>query len=257
MRNSHRHTDSATSINRDDIELAKKSSPAVHPLVHGEDGTSQYGTASVSTDMHNMVDKLVSSETSEPEQDSIDDVNRNRLSLQNATPDGLNGTPRASHAFLNSQPRAPSMEREETIRPVLPSIWNTPFAPLPGEANSSPRTRPSTAHYLDSNTSGGVSSSGLFRQDLARQQDLLALQSSPIQSIEAPSSWTEQPMFNGQADAVSATATPFQGSGLLSSSEYGSSAVDDFGPEILNRQRKEIGARFGVIGETPPSGQQG
>lgn len=204
-----------------------------------------------------MVDKLVSSEASEPDQDPLDQENRNRLSLQTATAaDTFNGTPRASHSFPNDPPRAPSMEREETIRPVFPSIWNTPFAPLPGEANTSPRTRPSTARRLDPNTPVGLSSSGLFRQDIIRQQNLLDLQSSPYQSPEIASSWAEQPTSYEREGNVLATTMRFQGSGLLSSSDQSLNTSDEFGPMIRDGQKGK-GARFGIIGEAPPSGQNG
>lgn len=258
-RNSHRHNASATSINRDDIEFAKRASPAVHQTVSGEDDVSQSCTASVSTDMQNMVDKLVSSETSEPEQDLLNEGNPNRLSLQSAAmTDAVTGTPRASTSLPANELRASSMEREETIRPVFPSIWNTPFAPLPGEASGSPRTRPSTARQLDLNTNGEISSSGLFRQDLARQQNLLTLQSSPFQPTESSGSWIPQPTFNAKESIVpAAAAAGFRGSGLLESSDFGSSESTYAGPPIANRQADAKHAKYGVIGETPPSGQHG
>ena len=116
-----------------------------HALEDDRDDASQADLTSAAMDLasERMVDKLVDSETA---YDDVEEPSKPRVFLalmngnENETSYGLFGTSTASelggHADMPDQPSiAP--------QPLLPSIYNSPFAPQPGERT--PKSRPSTA----------------------------------------------------------------------------------------------------------------
>ncbi|EXJ62607.1 hypothetical protein A1O7_03045 [Cladophialophora yegresii CBS 114405] len=89
---------------------------------------------------------------------------------------------RMQHSSGGSQPspRAQAIN----IAP-LPSIWNTPFAPRPGETpESSPR--PSSAHHfaLQASVSPNLSSSAEFHTNLVNLQEEIQTRTSPQSSLQ-------------------------------------------------------------------------
>jgi hypothetical protein len=145
---------------------------------------------------------------------------------------------------------AVAMEREPTLRPALPSVWNTPFAPLPGEAGSS-QPRPSTAHRVENNTSFGYQpSSGMtFQQELARQHQQLQMQSSPVLAHPPSSAWSQYDHSSqGPANYMIDGPSPW-----LIPPSYSHSSL----PGPAGSRASPLQSMYGAIGQTPPSGQAG
>ncbi|KAL9107838.1 MAG: hypothetical protein Q9227_007353 [Pyrenula ochraceoflavens] len=259
----HRHHTSATSISRDDIELARQSGRAPGSGIVVEDAASQSASMSANTDMRQMVDQLVSSDASEDAEPitsvfwahtgSLQDTHSYPLAVQGIGETNTNWTfpttPRMASPGHTHHARAPSMEREETLRPTLPSVWNTPFAPLPGES-SSPQTRPSTAKAVDATTPSALISSGTFQADLARQQHLIQMQSSFVQTPDPPTSW---PVASCLGIENNASSQHHVDSSRVQSSE----SFSPFSVSLPRPNHSHGPARFGAIGETPPSAQTG
>jgi hypothetical protein len=168
-------------------------------------------------------------------------------------------------------------------RPNLPSIFNTAFAPQPGEAAASPQSRPGTArqssppgfgsHQLQTENlnfpsiQGPMSSYTAFQQSLNTHKQ--ALQSSPYDS---PSSW-ESPTQPSQPYA----GMPMNGQHHLHrlshlqqfpqmrasfdnrqlNNNFSSSPFSYMGGSMDNSSPRSINANLGAIGQTPPSGQGG
>lgn len=233
--------------------------------------TSETASASVSTAMHQMIDGLVDSETSDrppfaqhfpqishgqslptPTIDQIDVLDTNIRQGRSLTAKDLVNRMQRSPELPNMSVAA-NMEREETLRTPLPSVWNTtPFAPLPRE-NKSPQTRPTTAHKVqpDISTPVPMSSGSAFQQDILRRQQQMQLQSTPLQTPLLSSSWSYN---NGSAGKHLPQMGQMQSSPwtdhspMLHSSPY-------VGHEVP--RRNPLPAMFGAIGQTPPSGQAG
>ncbi|MCJ1476918.1 hypothetical protein MMC13_005587 [Lambiella insularis] len=156
----HHATLSATSIDREDITLAKQASACVAASVNN-DAVSQSASASVSANvvMNEMVDNIVGSETTN-ESEHYKDAAAFRApptppsysfdespvkSAGNDTSYRLLGSSTAQEFFNDSTfatPRQPS--QHEPSMPLLPSIYNSVFAPTQDEVSS----RPSTAKGL-------------------------------------------------------------------------------------------------------------
>ncbi|MCJ1382893.1 hypothetical protein MMC17_006006 [Xylographa soralifera] len=182
-------TISSTNIDRDDISLAKEAS-ANAPKSIINDEASQSASMSVSANlvMNEMVDNIVGSEATNDSECHDYHVSPIRAPPTppsysfdespvktggNDTSYGVFGTSTVQ-GFLNDSnyntPHQPSHQR--TPRPLLPSIYNTVFAPTPNEVSS----RPSTAKGLSPN-----------RLSLQPQANEYIVQSS-VSSMHAPSS---------------------------------------------------------------------
>jgi Est1 DNA/RNA binding domain len=254
---SHSHSHSAASINRDDIERAKRSSmPSRRPTDIPEDASESLApSVSTNTTMRRMVDGLVASEVSENHEPNphFPQISHGE-SPPTPTVDGFED---AAYEDLKSGTKSKNggpMDNLENIRPMLPSIWNSPFAPRPGETES-PHTRPSTAHrhavVPSTGTPPATSSNTMFQEALLRQQQELEMQQSSIYDLPTtastlPASSCRNTTFLGRE--ASPAPSPFASSPSLPSAAFPSYDV----PRNVAQQ-----PRFGAIGEIPPSGQGG
>jgi hypothetical protein len=223
--------------------------------------------------MHHMIDGLVDSEMSDdpqpilhltpfppvqscpmPTLGSVDvsngashgnlDQQHSKLTAQ----DLVNQMLRSQNA---SEPlSAANMEREQTMRPPIPSFSETPSAPLLGELNS-PQTRPTTAHKVqpDSSTPVPLSSGSVFQQDILRRQQQLQMYSTPVHSPLPPSSWPYQ------ESPVGKQFPTLQSSPWTASPSPGLPSPHFHGDEVPRKAPPP--AMFGAIGQTPPSAQAG
>ena len=218
--------------------------------------------------MENMVNNLTRNE--QPSQ----------VCIPTATPGIFNGSPTptlktpvaqsfAERGVASSQsatitprdhlPQFPGVKDHINSRPPLPSIWNTPFAPRPGETpGSSPRL--STAQGLQEQTAGSqnFNSPGQFQADIMQMQQQIQMRSSPLESFQPTmSSHYDTPShltsWVRAADQLQPQLSPWQSS---------FSPVPTHVTVIPNRSPEP--APFGAIGEprpkssrTPKSGQGG
>ncbi len=251
---SHTHSRSSASINREDIERAKQSGRPLRCSTNIPEDTSESVAPSVSTStaMHRMVDGLVASDVSESH-GSGPYFLQNSLEQSPPTPtveDFEDGAYESSHIALRTTTDLPT--EHEIIRQTLPSIFHSPFAPQPGEADS-PHTRPGTAHEYPTITGHptGQSSNTRFQEALLRHQQELEMQQSsvydlPTTSLSQPTSSTKNARFLGRE--ISPVPSPFTSSPSVLSATFPSYDV----PRQVPQQ-----PRFGAIGQTPPSGQGG
>jgi hypothetical protein len=225
---------------------------------------SESASASVSTAMHHMIDGLVDSEISDDPQPVLNltpfSPEQSHPTLTSGSNHVSNGASRGQlhqqHSTLTAQDLvnqmlrsqnatkpliAPNMEREETMRPLIPSLCETPFPPSLGGMDS-PQTRATTAHKVqpDSLTPVPLSSGTVFQQDILRRQQLLQMQSTPTQPPVPPSSWSYQGSLVGN-----------QLPPLLSSSSTADPSPYFYGEDIP--RRAPWPACFGAIGQMPPS----
>ena len=185
----HHATISSTNIDLEDISLAKEAAAnAPKSVINDEASLSASVSVSVNLNMNEMVDNIVGSETTNdsgchdhhatsmrapPTPPSYSFDESPLKTGGNDTTYGVFGTSTA-HGFLNDSdydtPRQTSHQR--TPGPLLPSIYNTVFAPTANEVSS----RPSTAKGLSPN-----------RLSLQPQANEYLVQSS-VSSMHAPSS---------------------------------------------------------------------
>ena len=241
---SHAQCHSSASINRDDIERAKKKIKLLRSSTYKPEDASESSarSGSVSPAMHRMVESLVGSKVSDNHEPSL------QYSLGDFPPN------RTTHNFGDDS-TGPPKEKHQTIHPSLPSIWNSPFAPQPGEADSL-HSRPSTAHKYPVPTtttnvspSNAPSSNTRFQEALLRQQQELEMQPSSLDDFPttSPSKSTSSPArFLGRD--ITPTPSPFASSPSDPSAAFPSYDV----PRRVQQQ-----SRFGAIGQMPPSGQGG
>lgn len=254
---SHSHSHSATSINRDDIERAKQSGRLSHHRTGIPEDASESLAPSLSTNttMRRMVDGLVASEVSENHEPSphfpqISHGESPPKQIADKSEDGCDQEPQSGTNGNNVRP----LEGVENIRPMLPTIWNSPFTPLPGETDSS-HTRPSTAYKHPTNSSTSKppaqSSNVKFQEALLCQQEELEMQQNSIYDVSTTTSI--QPASSGRNTKflgleVSPIPSPFPSSPSIASATFPSYDV----PRNVAQQ-----SRFGAVGEIPPSGQGG
>ncbi|MCJ1416027.1 hypothetical protein MMC32_002362 [Xylographa parallela] len=182
-------TISSTNIDREDISLAKEASAnAPKSIINDEVSLSASASASAKLVMNEMVDNIVGSEVTNdseshdyyaspirapPTPPSYSFDESPVKAGGNDTSYGIFGT-LTIQGFLNDSnyntPHQPSPQR--TLGPLLPSIYNTVFAPTADEVSS----RPSTAKGLSPN-----------RLSLQPQANEYFVQSS-VSSMHAPSS---------------------------------------------------------------------
>jgi hypothetical protein len=251
---SHAHSRSAASINRDDIERAKQNSrPLRHTIDNAEDA-SESVTPSVSTNtaMHRMVDGLVASEASENHEPR---PHFPQISHGEAPPmpaiDVLEGD-----AFEGSQngPKTsagPLMEKQENLLPALPSIWNSPFTPRPGETGP-PDARPSTAHKYPVATPNAPipqSSYARFHEALLHKQQELEMRPSSLCDLPTTSlTQTASSVLNTRSLGrdESPIPSPFTPSPSIPPAT--------FSRHDVSRQMSQP-SRYGAVGQIPPSCQ--
>ena len=141
-------------------------------------------------------------------------------------------------------------------RTSLPSIFQTPFTPLPGEISGS-GSRPGTSHQLAPPSTAPVPPSRgtiEFQQQLAQMQHNIQARTSPIASLDpTPSSYYETPtelntFIRNQPD----------------SSPWERSMTTPSAADVEIPKRAPQASPFGAIGETrpksaktPTSGQPG
>lgn len=196
----HAATLSSTSIERHDIlEATEMTAPDKVSMI--DEGASQSATVSVSmnTAMRRMVDNLVDEE--DEDLGSIDDRNildgphgltppnptLNDWAFQapgNITSYGMIGTLTAQNLLQDMPTPSPAEQLFSTPRPILPSIYNTPFAPLPSDIAPSPLSRPSTAKRAQGHSK---QNSGNF-SPLEKLPNGWSVHSSNISSMPDPSS---------------------------------------------------------------------
>lgn len=316
----HQHTLSATSIEREDIQKVKQD-PAYVAETRSVFGGSQSASASVLANMHCIVEgveRLVESDTYENaptrtelpaflggspptppghtfEADSVspfpedrDAIPRVAIPRVTIPPPGLG--PSNAHG-VTSVPLAQSY----TPGPPLPSIWNSAFAPRPGEARS-PQPRPATARQVNppglsqQPTNSAMPSSNGFSlpsqettaSDIAFRNSLLlqrqGLFDSSPRSSPFESSWTSPnpAVLQSRATAVTwgqdvvgggqyydSTLHPQQVSSSLGTASWANNAFigsslpsSNYTNSPLSGGRKSS-AQLGAIGQTPPCGQGG
>lgn len=136
-------------------------------------------------------------------------------------------------------------------------IYQTPFAPLPGELGTN-GSRPGTSHNSSPRIGLQHGSSALFKEDLNRRQRELSGRSSPHRSLDPPTMSTISNTPTGFYTFAQAASRPsFQGT---SPSPFASPMIDGEFPK-----KKHVPApSFGAIGDsrpkiarTPTSGQPG
>lgn len=245
----------ASSTNINDIENGTYNGPPLGQSTDiSEDSRSTAASISRSTAMHRMVDSLVAPEASE-------NVERNLNSLQSfqrgpSPGSAVGGSENGPFSSLPSFPKAtnsPQVDSPAHIPPALPNIWDSPFTPRPGEAGSV-LTISSPSHNFPANATAHTpiaqSSNTTFREALQRQQQELEMQQSSMYdlptSLSRPASSVPNAMFLGRHS--SPIPSPFSGSPSIPSATFPASEVQRSASQL---------ARFGAVGQTPPSGQGG
>jgi hypothetical protein len=232
---------------------------------------SESASASVSTAMHHMIDGLVDSEISD---DSRPVLHLTPLPIGQSYPtptlgvadvaSGVQqGEPHQQHGTLTAQDlvnqmlrshdlskslSAPNIEREQTIRTPISSFSSILCAPSSSWI-SSPQTRPTTAHKMQSDNPTPVllSSGSAFQQEIVNRQQQLQIQSTPIDSQFPTSSWSYQD------SPVNRHFPPLQSSPWTASVPAGTPSARFDGDEVPRKVPPP--AMFGAIGQTPPSAQ--
>lgn len=165
----HQATLKSTMIAPEDISYARRSSPldGASPV---DDEASQATSVSVSlnTEAHRMVDNLLESEAAEADQESEDIGSggfasekvacvepslpghafevKSSAKVDEDTTYGFHDSRDVSEFVRALHGYSPQEQRHGSPRPLLPSIYNSPFAPQAGEA--APASRPSTAKRM-------------------------------------------------------------------------------------------------------------
>ncbi len=249
------HQRSSVIIHCDDIaRVQQQSKPARNPNDNLKDTSESIILCeSVSMMKHGIGDDLVARDVSNHQELDLDGprishgepprtptANHNRNSYAN----GLYGQPVSTGA--------PTETHETTIRPSLPSIMNSPFAPRPGEASPSPHSRPGTAHrHLHPPASGTRLEAALLRQQAELEmQHPSSIYDLPTTSLSQPtSSPGKHPQFRLGRD-LSPIPSPFASSPSVTPDGAMFPSYDV--PRHVPEQ-----SRFGAVGQTPPSGQGG
>lgn len=150
---------STSTIEREDLGFAPL---PCEKLSQADEDASQASSVSVSlnTEAHRMVDDLLDSEAAENESNAIEASESRSLLAPNIKlsavgKTGITGidttydfdTTIDASGFLRALHDYPAQKQlQDSPRPHLPSIYNSPFAPQAGEAT--PRSRPGTAKCM-------------------------------------------------------------------------------------------------------------
>lgn len=287
----HGHSQSTTSIGREDIELAKQNGigyPEAASIADEDASQSASMSVTANTALNRMVDDIVGSESSGnvPVRSSFpqiqngdspptphgrtfggDDAMEDSRGTNSSFDNFHTTTARQLLERMQTTPvgtiSAQSMERQETAQPSLPGLFpfNTPFAPLPGETTSSPQTRPSTARKNSSPRGSqefqfqqtAVSGSTRFQDELRRRYEM---PSSSMGTVPEPSSWSNQsPSQQENYRPAQYQRAFWMKPASVAPTVSASPSTQDFYSSDLPRQNLQ--AKFGAIGQTPPSGQGG
>ena len=243
----HHATLSSTSIDRDDISQAKMTAPDAMSVT--DDKTSQSASASISANpaMKRMVDDIVGSEASnDPEflESPLPPITEKRApptppsysfeesplkEIGNDTSYGVIGTLTARDLVREMQTYSPQQAQLGTPRPLIPSLYSSPFAPVGSPA------RPATAKRLP----------------------VEHVQSS-VSSMQDPSSMFS-PQKHWNANNVNENAA-VRGPRAV----YGNGAAftegDFMSPLVFNGSPWAGTSKSGYrasVGQTPPNGQNG
>lgn len=190
---------SSISIERQDIlGVAEMTAPDKVSMI--DEGASQSATVSVSmnTAMHRMVDNLVDEEEEMGSNDEHSILNGPQeltppnptlhdwafQAPGNDTSYGMIGTLTAQNLLQEMPNPSPAEQLFNTPRPILPSIYNTPFAPLPSDIAPSPLSRPSTAKRAQGHSKQNSASFS----PLEKLPNGWSVHSSNISSMPDPSS---------------------------------------------------------------------
>lgn len=252
---------SVGSITRDDIDSARRTGSqgfAGGNSKRLDDEAVMSVSASANSTMESMVNDLVQSEASEPlPEDGLPTPTLRKPGM--ATFPESDTNQRRSGAFtaqdLVQQFHQPSandsiipMGRTPSGHPVLPSVWNTPFAPQIGETSGTYSV--STASHaigFGQTTHVQQSSGAVFQNELSKKQRQLQLRSSPLLSMQ-PSTPSYYHSPNGlqsrmrQDDQASPRGSPWQSSPI---------PTQDSSANLPRRLPQA--ALFGAIGEARPS----
>ena len=250
-------TESSASVGQ--AEITHISETAIAETSRSVDGeASQPASASISMDLASkrMVDDLVDSETAdegEIRNESLLIPRSGSKEFSNETSHGLIGSSTAREHF-----QEPQVQPQASPRPLLPSIMNSPFAPLPGEAT--PGSRPGTAKRTTPGHSQKNSQIGI---PLQCSVNALSVDST-VSSVPDPSNYNPYHYMDGgyhnQAylNTSVPTATNYT-SGRRASATY---ANDAYGPvDVSNFHSSSLDwggsgrVRMATNIQTPPNGQ--
>lgn len=263
---SHAHSRSSASINRADIKRAKHGGKSLRSSTDISKDESESVAPSVSTNTatHRMVSGVLASDISDSHEPRphFPQISHGQSP---PTPTALeldDGAYEGSQSVLGATAR-PQTDNPEPFCPSLPSIFNSPFAPRPGEAAHSLHPHPDTAHkypVASTNTSTStptpapLSSNIRFQAALLRQQQDLEMQQSPIYDLPPTASLSHHPASSIQNNTflrgeISPIPSPFTSSASgVPLATFPSTDV----PRPVPEQ-----SRFGAVGQIPPSGQGG
>ena len=263
------HSRSIHGVNPDNVDLGRVKPRLSQDVPPQADNVSEAGvTESATSTMENMVNDLTHPEPAQragfrsmaPDQPLTPTLKTPTASSfsDRVLPhlQGSSFTARDLVQQIHQGPTSPFVAPDAVgSRPNLPSIYNSPFAPLPGETpGSSPR--PSTVTFPTPFT---TNSQAQFRLNLAQQEQQLQDRSSPAELLQATlsSHYSETPahlkIWGPRLEQSPLSSSPFAGQSF-SPSIHG---------EIISRQSPQR-ASFGAIGESrprssgaPTSGQAG
>lgn len=244
-------------LSRNDVEVGRVQRVDSQDPPRQADNVSEAGvTESATSTMENMVNDLTHQESSQyaglrsmiPDQPLTPTLKTPTVSSFTERtlphPQGPSFTARDLIQQLHQGPTSTFVSPENIgARPNLPSIFNSPFAPLPGETpGSSPR--PSAGQFPTPFTSN---SQAQFRLNIAQQEQQLQDRSSPAELLQATlsSHYSETPAH------LKSWARGMEQSQLLSSPFAGQSFSPLVHGEIISRQPPQR-ASFGAIGESRP-----
>lgn len=247
--------ESSTSIGRADFTHVDETAIA-DPAGSVDGEASQAASAGVSMDLASkrMVDDLVGSETTDEDEIPIAAAQGllNPISelkdVGNETSYGLIGSSTAREHFgdIQDQPQV-------SPRPLLPSIYNSPFAPQPGEAT--PGSRPGTANRTTPSHS---------QQNSQTRTPLQQQINSSISSMADPSNYNpylhmnggyhNQPYLNNVFPAATNYTSGRRVSTTYGNETYGATDVSNFHSSSLAWGGSGTVQAVTNV-QTPPNGQ--
>ena len=279
----HQATLSSISIDREDISQANGSgAPDMIPVPDERDSQAASAAVSMTTDMNRMVDNLVSSEATDdseiedafanasayripptPPERSFDDSPSQEAG--NETSYGLIGTLTAQDLVRDLHAYSP---QQQTPRPVLPSIYNSPFAPQAGEEISRPSTAKRTPHHSQRSSQNAI----FFQQQpnhqsipstISSMQDLssMAFPPNPWEQYDYAVPSNGQPLGKGHFGPGATHATSRLASALYGDRNGTAYDESNFKSSNIFEGSDWPGSAFSgreaLDVQTPPNGQGG
>ena len=248
-------TESSTSIGRAEITHVDETAIA-DPAESVDGGASQAASGGISMDLSSkrMVDDLVGSEATNEDEipiaatQGLSNPRSGSKDIGNDASYGLIGSLTARNHFGDPQDHP-----QVSPRPLLPSIYNSPFAPQPGEAT--PGSRPGTAKRTTPSHSQQNSQTRIPLQ----QQINSSISSMPVPSNYNPhpnlnGGYHNQPYLNNEFPAV-----PNYTSGRRASTTYGNETCGAMDVSNFHSSSLDWGGSGRVQAatnvQTPPNGQ--